>query len=790
MMPSGGQAIQQLLSGEKVLLHLDDRRGVTYQVGLVDTSPCTWACPAGVNVKTYVSLMAAGRFPEALEVVRRRNPLPAICGRICTHPCEAACNRTEIDDPVAICALKRFLTDYELAHPPPLPEPPTRTHEESVAIVGSGPAGLTAAYDLAHLGYGVTIFEALSKAGGMLVAGVPSFRLPRDILELEIDLIRALGVDIQTGVTITGERAVNGLFKEGYKAIFYAVGAHQPRQLGYPGEAATGVVDCITFLRGVNLGTPTPPGRRTVVIGGGHSALDSAQTALRLGAEEVKIIYRRSRKEMPAHQADIRGAEEEGIQIQFLVAPKRLLVKNGKVTGVECLRTKLGPTDESGRRRPQPVEGSEFVVEADTVITAIGEMPDLSFLPENHGLEISPRWNTFIADEAILATNRPGIFAGGDVVTGPKSVIDAIAAGHVAAQSMHHYLRGRPPTRPQLWKPPTEVEIKVDLQRRPSLPRLSMPTQAVAERIQDFREIGLGFSTDEAVAEAGRCLRCGPCSECQVCVPECDKQVALLSSANGDGALLLRLLPALDAARLPPQPSEAWLAKEAGAEVGVQFHPLVSHVDEDRCRGCGDCVEVCEYEAVALYPREVELPVARVDEELCKGCGTCAAYCPSGAMIPGYFTDDWLTQRLAGMSTEKVNLVVITCSWGGARLHDFVGHKRQKEVDITYLQTLCTGRVEPAMVLRAFEMGAAGVLINSCGVEDCHYSFGASRFAGTFESIQQLVRLVGIDPARLRYEQIPAKEAPHFDRVLRAFTRQVRKLGITEPQVAQPAAEG
>lgn len=789
-MSSGDQTIQNLLNDKIVFLYMDGDQDRAYQVGPVDTSPCTWACPAGVNVKTYVSLIAAGRFPEALEVVRRNNPLPAICGRICTHPCEAACNRNQIDDPIAICDLKRFLTDYEMAHPPDPPPPAPRTKKQSVAIVGSGPAGLTAAHDLVRMGYGVTVFEALPRAGGMLVAGVPSFRLSREILELEIDLIRALGVDIQTGVTIAGDRAVDGLFQEGHGAVFFAVGAHQSRKLGFPGEESRGIIDCLTFLRGVNFGQPTSSGRKTVVIGGGHSALDSAQTALRLGAQEVTIIYRRSRKEMPAHAADIRGAEDEGVQIHFLVAPRRLLVKQGRVTGIECVRTKLGATDESGRRRPHLVEGSEFVVQADTVITAIGEQPDLSFLPENHGFDLSPRWNTFITDEAILATNRPGIFAGGDVVTGPKTVIDAIAAGHVAARSINRFLEGKSLGREPLWKPPTEVEFKVDLRQRPHLPRRPMPTKAIVERIRDFREINLGFEADEAMEEASRCLRCGPCRECDVCVAECDKQVALLSSGNGDGALLLRSLPALDAARLPAEPSPVHVVGDAGTRVAARIHPLISRVDESRCRGCGDCVKVCEYGAVTIRDGERGLSVAHVDEDRCKGCGTCAADCPSGAMVPGYFTEDWVVQRLGGMTRERTNLVVITCSWGGARLHDFTSHRHGKVADITYLQTLCAGRVEPAMVLRAFEMGADGVLINSCGVQDCHYGFGAARLAENYGRIEKLVTMLGIDSTRLCYKQIQAGEVARFDRALQAFSRQLRKLNSAEPKAGVRAARG
>jgi len=775
-MASRSQTLQEILSGEKVSLYLDDRRDQTYRVGLVETSPCTWACPAGVNVKTYVSLIAAGRFQEALQVVRQRNPLPAICGRICTHPCEVACNRNQIDDPLAICALKRFLTDYELLHPPDPPKPVPRTHDERVAIVGSGPAGLTAANDLVRTGYGVTVFEALPKAGGMLAAGVPTFRLPRDILEMEIDAIRSLGVEIQTGVRIAGERAIQGLFDEGYQAIFLAVGAHKPRKLGDPGEEAEGVMDCITFLRGINFGQSMIPGRRTVVLGGGHSALDSAQTALRLGSKAVKIVYRRSRNEMPAHPADIEDAEAEGVEIHFLAAPKSILVEDGRVSGIECIRTKLGTTDESGRRRPHPVEGSEFIVEADTIITAIGESPDLSFLPEDHGLDFSSRWNTFKVDEAILATNRPGIFAGGDVVTGPKTVIDAIAAGHVAARSIHRYLRRDPLSGTSVWKPPTEAEIKVDLQRRIQMPRKQLPQQSVAKRIHNFDEIDLGFSETAAMAEAQRCLRCGPCSECQVCVPECDKQVTLLAP-DDDGGMLFRLLPALDAVKIDQKANTACLVSDGKKPLSLQIHPLVTHVEEQLCRGCGTCAEVCEYGAVELVRARDGTFVARVHEDLCKGCGTCAAQCPTSAMAPGYFTDQWVAARLNHISPDQTNIVVMTCSWSSAHSHTFNGRAERVEgVELTYLQTLCAGRIEPSIVLRAFAAGADGVFICSCGDEHCHYRFGSRTFHETFAKIQGLVQLLGINPQRLAFRPIPPGDRPGYKTLLKAFVQQVKSL--------------
>ena len=481
-----------------------------YQLGIAEPSPCTLACPAGVNVKSYVSLISSGRFQEALDVVRERNPLPGICGRICTHPCEDFCTRNEIDTPVAICWLKRFVADYELRHPGTKPKKVKQTRKENIAIIGSGPAGLTAANDLIRQGYGVTIFEALQKPGGMLIAGIPSFRLPRDILKVEIDAIKALGVKIKTNNKIKGKDAIQKLLNDGFNAVFIAVGAHKGKKLHIPGENKyNGIVDCLDFLNQVNFASPPDWGGEVIVIGGGNSAIDSARTAMRLNSKKVHIVYRRSRKEMPADSAEIEEAEKEGIKIHFLAAPKKIIGENGNVTGMECLKVKLGKLDASGRRRPVPVDGSEFIVEADTIISAISQEPDLDFLGKDHELNLT-KWNTFEVNEDTLATSMTGVFAGGDVVTGPNTVIDAVSAGKIAAEMIDKYIQGKKITRnyklsrPSMYVKPIELtEQEIKEAQKPEIPSMD-----ASKRINNFNEVNLNITNKMAIKEARRCLRC------------------------------------------------------------------------------------------------------------------------------------------------------------------------------------------------------------------------------------------------------------------------------------------
>jgi heterodisulfide reductase subunit A len=418
-----------------------------------ETPICVQTCPAHVDVRTYVGLIADGKYAEAVEVVRRTNPLPAICGRVCNHPCESACNRGRQDEPIAIDALKRFASDFELdlrkQGKIPLPRPTAKKPNSKIAVIGSGPAGLTVAYDLALKGRECTIFEAASVPGGMLWLGIPEYRLPRNIIKSDIEYITALGVELKLNSRIDKKHTMDDLFKEGFRAVFLGVGAHKGLKLGVPGEEElAGVLDCVVFLRRVNLGDTTKPGKKVIVIGGGNSAIDSARTALRVGADEVSILYRRSRREMPANPWEIDEAEREGVKIHYLAAPVKMIGEGGKVARMLCTKMRLGKLDASGRRSPIPIEGSEFEIETDCVVPAISQEPDLAFLHEGHGLKIS-KWSSFVVNELTMATNRPGVFAAGDCVTGPATVIQAIAAAHAAADSMEKYLEEQEPPSPK-----------------------------------------------------------------------------------------------------------------------------------------------------------------------------------------------------------------------------------------------------------------------------------------------------------------------------------------------------
>ena len=498
------------------------------------TSPCKARCPAETSAQGYVALIREGRYEEALEVIREYNPFPASVGRVCTHPCEGECSRGKVDSPVAICALKRFAADWVYEHGGSTDKAVgtgdgiTDRPAARIAVVGSGPAGLSCAHQLVRMGYRVTVFESLPAAGGMMRVGIPAYRLPREVLQREIEAIVAEGVEIRLNTPV---RDINGLFAEGYAAVFLAIGAHEAQRLGIEGEDALGVYHGVPFLQAVSLagaGDALPAvGERVAVIGGGNTAVDAARTALRLGAREVVMVYRRSREEMPANDWEIEEAEREGVRLELLTAPVAVETAHGRIAAIRCQRMELGEPDASGRRRPVPVAGSEFVIAADTMIAAVAQAPEISFLDAGHGLEVSSR-GTFVVDERTLATRRAGVFAGGDAHRGPGILIEAIADGRRGALSIDRYLRGVDllTAREEVPLPVvdlSEEEIgrivasgEVDLS-----PRAVMSTVPVAERLRDFREVELSLTEEEARREAARCLECGICSECHLCVRVC-----------------------------------------------------------------------------------------------------------------------------------------------------------------------------------------------------------------------------------------------------------------------------
>jgi len=481
---------------------------------------CKEACPIHMNVLGYVSLIKEGKFREAYEVMRRTNPLPAICGRVCYAPCEDACNRGQLDEPIATRALKRFIADYELKAGREKAAPVERTKEEKVAIVGSGPAGLACAYDLVRQGYPVTVFESAPEAGGLLRYGIPEYRLPKEVLGNEISYIQELGVEVKTNTPV---KNLTEIFNEGYKAIFLGTGAGISQKMGIPGENIPGVLHSLDFLRQVNFGVKASLGSKVAVIGGGNAAVDAARVARRLGVNKITVVYRRSRAEMPAIPSEIEEMEQEGIKIQFLAAPVKVLSEDNRVNGIQCIRMKLGAADASGRRRPVPIKGSEFTIDVDNVIIAIGQGVDKATLPKD--LDYT-NWGTLSVDPVTLQTNIDGVFAGGDVVSGPADVIAAIAAGKKAACSIDKYLRGENLSTEEGKKVQklSEEEITKIKERFPSRSRVKASKLEPGARVSGFEEVEQVYSIDEAQDEAGRCLASGieGCFECGECEEVCE----------------------------------------------------------------------------------------------------------------------------------------------------------------------------------------------------------------------------------------------------------------------------
>jgi len=471
-----------------------------------------------LNVQGYVQMVKVGKYKEALQIIMEDLPLPGVLGRICPHGCEDACRRCEVEQAVAIRDLKRLAADkfdpreVEIKCAPP--------KKEKVAIIGSGPAGLSCAYHLAKKGIRSTIFESLPQPGGMLRVGIPAHRLPREVLDREIEVITNLGVEIKTGTALGTDVTVDELLEHGYKAVYLAIGSHKGIELGIPGERSNGVRQGVEFLKEVNLTGKAAIGKKIAIIGGGNVAIDVARCAVRLGAAEVNIVYRRTRNEMPAWEEEIQAAEDEGVKMTYLSAPQEILTRDGKVVGLRCIRMELSEPDSSGRKRPIPVPGSEYEIEIDQLIPAIGQRPDLSALEDITGLSFT-RWGTTEVNAITYATEREGVFAGGDLQTGPWVAIGAIGAGKEAAESILRYIEkrdmaeGREPivNENPVYRPIAEDE--------PRVARAKMPELAVDRRRGNFNEVELGYSEDQGHAEAARCLNCGYCCECYQCVEAC-----------------------------------------------------------------------------------------------------------------------------------------------------------------------------------------------------------------------------------------------------------------------------
>jgi formate dehydrogenase beta subunit len=642
--------------------------------------PCQAACPLRMDIREYVDLVAQGRIMEALQVIRSGNPFPSICAYVCTHPCEESCRRCQVDKPIAIRALKRFALEFGGDR---MIRVEARTeHSDRVAIVGSGPAGMACAYYLRNSGYPVTIFEAHSDVGGMLRVGIPRYRLPREVLDVEIQRLTSMGVEIRTNARVV---SLDLLFDIGYKAVFVTIGAHQSLRLGIEGEDSPGVIDGATFLREVNLGLKPTLGENIAVVGGGNVAIDAARSVLRLGAGKVTILYRRSQTEMPADPSEIEQALEEGVNIEFLVSPIKIRRQDGRLN-TTCVRMELGEPDASGRRRPVPVEGSEFSEEFDTLISAIGQAPQT---PGDFRVHTG-RGSTIEVDTATLGTNRRGVFAGGDAVTGPATVVEALAAGRLAARRIDDYLQHRYPSVAK-GGPKTLtgdlVPKTVEMIRK--IGRVEAPLLSAEARIKEFEPIELVYDWETAVNEARRCLRCGMgaeilfqdrCATCLTCLRVCPYHVPYLDTTG------------------------------------------TIQIPADQCQACGVCVAECPGKAIVLrkpYDRR------HVTEEL----------------------DHVL--KSARESEISPLIVGFCCQYGLFGTGTLANLWRVAKAGVWIVPVLCIAKVEADHLLRGFEIGAEGVFVAGCG-EQCARENTVVRVHNRVQKARHVLSEVGLEPDRLQ----------------------------------------
>jgi len=658
-----------------------------------------------MEIGEYVDLVAQGKVMEALQVIRDGNPFPSICAYVCTHPCEDACRRSQVDKPIAIRALKRFAVEFGGDRMIQLEAETTQS--ERVAVVGSGPAGLACAYYLRKLGYPVTIFEAYSELGGMLRVGIPQYRLPREVVDTEVQRLIHMGVEIKANTRVI---SLDLLFDMGYKAVFITVGAHQSLRMGIEGEESPGVIDGATFLREVNLGLKPSLGEEVAVVGGGNVAMDAARAAVRLGASKVSILYRRSQAEMPAGPDEIEQALEEGVETMFLVAPTKMKRGNGRLS-VTCIKMELGEPDAGGRRRPVPIEDSEFNMEFDTLITAIGQAPQIS---EDFRLRLG-RGSTIQVDPVTLTTNRMGVFAGGDAVTGPATVTQALASGRQAAFRINDYLRHRYPLVDKEAEETLSGELSPEtIEMIRKIERLEPPLLPPEARAKEFKAVELIYDWEAAVNEARRCLRCGmgaeilfqdKCATCLTCLRVCPYHV-----------------PYLD---------------EGGA---IQ-------IPADQCQACGICVTECPARAIVLrkpYDRR------HIDEEL------------EHAL------------KSAAESKSKPLIIGFCCQYGLFGTGALASLWREGKAGIWIVPVLCVAKLEEGHVLRAFEMGAEGVFIAGCG-EQCSRENTAFWVLQRVGRIRKALSQIGLEPERLQTFNLRTAEVDTAE-ALDNFTEQIGRL--------------
>jgi NADPH-dependent glutamate synthase beta subunit-like oxidoreductase len=508
---------------ETFTAHIASRNCVTGDCIILTPAPCQMACPAGIDVPAYVSLIGQGRYDDAIEVIRRVNPLPWICGLVCTRPCESACVRGRFDTPVSIKFLKAFAAEKAISEGNYTNPPKAPYNHKKVCIIGAGPAGLTAAYYLSLKGYGVRVIEELPYAGGMLMVGIPRYRLPKEVIDREVEMIKSLGVEFEFNTRFGWRIHMNQLRREGFGAFLFTIGAHKCSPMRIPGENDFAeVYTAVSFLREVALGEGKKPGRRVVVIGGGNVAVDSARSCIRLGCEKVVLAYRRSRPEMPADHEEIKQAEEEGVKLSLLTIPLEVIGENYSVTGMRFIKAKLVSVEDSRRKRPVPIKGSEFFMPVDAVIGAVGQRIDQVIMNDLPDLQWNRR-DTIETDPVVMQTSLDGMYAAGDVVAGPDTVIGAVAGGKRAAEAIHRQLSNL--AQPKLAPIPKRCKrmptIEFDAAEKMETQRPQMPLLNMIRRQVTFQQVELGYDEQTAQTEAGRCLRCDICVRCGTCVRTC-----------------------------------------------------------------------------------------------------------------------------------------------------------------------------------------------------------------------------------------------------------------------------
>ncbi len=641
-----GRLVQEALTShaETFQSHVETHNCLSGACIKLTPAPCQTACPAGIDVPTYVTLIGMGRYAEAIEIIRRDNPFPWVCGLVCTRPCEFMCVRGRIDTPVSIKSLKAFAAEQALSEGSYTNPPQAPPKNRKVAVIGAGPGGMSAAYYLALKGYQVSVLEALPSAGGMMLVGIPRYRLPREVIDREVGMLEDLGIEFRFNTRFGQDVMLEDLKTEGFDAFLLTIGAHTAYKLNIPGETNyPGVIDSIHFLRRVALGERHIPGKRVVIIGGGNVAIDAARTSLRLGCPSVTVAYRRTRAEMPADEEEVLHAEEEGVRFSFLTIPLEIVGQEGRLSGIRCIRAVMQASEDGGRKFPVPVEGSEFIMEADAVIPAIGQQVDVDCLASMEGLNWTRR-NTLEINRVSMQTSMEGFFAAGDAVLGPATVIEAIGGGKKAAEAIDRYLSGIP--QPNM--PPVPVRrgrlpcMEISASQKMTLKRPEMPMLNNNRRRIMFQQAELGYSEAQVKEEALRCLRCDICMRCGRCVEVCRDRMQIDALKFGH--------------------------LNFDNPVATDFR-----ITQENCITCGACATNCPNQALEIVDRDGERSLLF--------CGT-------------------ILNRLKLEYCENCQAVL-----GPARYHDYIRQRTNGVVRATHGKTLCEKCARGTAMARSLDVG-------------------------------------------------------------------------------------